>query len=549
MHRPSACVIRRMPLLLALAFALSLIMAMPVLARGVSSHHRAKPTCRSNVTRRNAVRHLRGLRRARSCVVPRRTSAKVQTNFLRRRPSAPANLAARPGDQLASLSWTASTRAVGYDVFRSGAKVAQVTGTSFTDTGLVDGTSYPYYVVAYGVVGTLSPRSSTVSTTPIDKTPPTVPGNLSATGGNAQVSLLWNASTDNVAVAGYDVYRNGAQITQTAGATFMDTGLADGTSYSYSVAAYDAAGNVSAPSNAVSATPSVSAGVCPWLRASGNHIVVAGTNQPALLHGVNIMEAEWTNNVNWESAAIPSLASAWHGNIVIHGFASDPVNSNDTSYLHLLDHYVALTRANHEYVVFSWRSDTQNGAQPDYPDSGAQSALAILAGRYRGDSHVMFSLQVEPHGVTWSFVQPIFGQMVDAIRQAAAPYDPLIFIPGVAWGKDISGAITDPVQRGNIVYQSHPYTSSANFQQYFGSAYRAGLPVFIGEFGPTAYMSMADIQNLLALTRQNGIGWAAWGFEPDATPSLIDASLNPANPFGTTVRTAMLTTPTIPGCG
>jgi hypothetical protein len=54
-------------------------------------------------------------------------------------------------------------------------------------------------------------------------------------------------------------------------------------------------------------------------------------------------------------------------------------------------------------------------------------------------------------------------------------------------------------------------------------------------------MSMADIQNLLALTRQNGIGWAAWGFEPDASHSLIDASLNPANAFGRIVRAAMLT--------
>lgn len=285
----------------------------------------------------------------------------------------------------------------------------------------------------------------------------------------------------------------------------------------------------------------------PWLQASGDQIVVSSTNHPVLLRGVNIMEAEWRDNVKWECAAIPYLANAWRGNIVIHGFASDPVNRNDRSYLGLLDGYVSLTRSTHTYVVFSWRSDTQNGPQPSYPSSGARSALTLLAARYRGDSHVMFSLQVEPHHVTWSFVRPIFEQMVDAIRHAAAPYDPMVFIPGVDWGKDISGAITDPVKRSNVVYKSDPYTSSANFQQYFGSAYAAGLPVFIGEFAPTAYMSLADIRNLLAFTRQRGIGWAAWGFEPAAHPSLIDSSLTATNRFGTIVRTEMLTTPTIPG--
>jgi Glycosyl hydrolases family 16 len=91
-----------------------------------------------------------------------------------------------------------------------------------------------------------------------DTSPPTVPGNLTATAGNAQVSLSWTASTDNVGVMGYDVYRNGARVAQTAGIAFTNTGLTNGTSYGYSVAAYDAAGNVSAASAIVSATPEAS---------------------------------------------------------------------------------------------------------------------------------------------------------------------------------------------------------------------------------------------------------------------------------------------------
>lgn len=466
------------------------------------------------------------------------------------RPTPPTNLTANAGAAGVALSWggssSSSSPVLGYRVYRNSDEVAQTSSTSFTDTGVTDGTAYSYYVVAYSQADKVSRASNIVTVTLAGTTAPTAPSNLTADPGDGQVTLSWSASTDNVGIESYSLYRNDQFVASTTGTSYSDTGLNDGTSYSYYVTAADPAGNASAQSNRVSATPSASC--LPWLQASGNQIVVAGTAQQVMLHGVNIMEAEWRNNVDWERIAIPNLASAWHGNIVIHGFASDPVNNNDSSYLALLDQYVALTRANHTYVVFSWRSDTQNGPQLSYPDAGAQSALATLAARYKGDSHVMFSLQVEPHDVTWSFVRPIFEQMIDAIRQAAAPADPLIFVPGVDWGKDISGAIADPVDRTNIVYQSHPYTSAANFSQYFGTAVDAGLPVFIGEFGPTDYMTMDDVQALLDYARLHSIGWAAWGYEYDATPSLIDSSLTPTSSFGTTVQTAMLTTPPIRAC-
>ena len=173
-------------------------------------------------------------------------------------PSAPPNLAATAGDQQVSLSWGASTDNVavaGYYVYRNGTKVTQTTSASYTNTGLTDGTSYSYYVVAYDAAGNLSAASNSVSVTPVDTTPPSAPPNLAATAGDQQVSLSWGASTDNVAVAGYYVYRNGTKVTQTTSASYTNTGLTDGTSYSYYVVAYDAAGNLSAASNSVSVTP------------------------------------------------------------------------------------------------------------------------------------------------------------------------------------------------------------------------------------------------------------------------------------------------------
>jgi len=92
-------------------------------------------------------------------------------------------------------------------------------------------------------------------TLPSDTTPPTPPANLVVgTVTQTQVNLSWTASTDNVGVTGYRVYRNTAQSGTTTALSYQDTGLTSATSYTYEVAAVDAAGNVSARSAAVVAT-------------------------------------------------------------------------------------------------------------------------------------------------------------------------------------------------------------------------------------------------------------------------------------------------------
>ncbi|TDB98244.1 chitinase [Nonomuraea longispora] len=88
-----------------------------------------------------------------------------------------------------------------------------------------------------------------------DTTAPSVPGNLRTTGvTDRSVSLAWNASTDNVGVTGYEVYRGGTLVSTVTGTTHTDTGLSPETRYSYTVRARDAAGNRSAAGNTVNAT-------------------------------------------------------------------------------------------------------------------------------------------------------------------------------------------------------------------------------------------------------------------------------------------------------
>lgn len=94
-----------------------------------------------------------------------------------------------------------------------------------------------------------------------DTTPPSAPANLAVTGTTStSASLSWSPSTDNVGVTGYDVYRGSTLVGSPTGTTFTDTGLTASTQYSYTVKAFDAAGNLSSASNAVTATTAAASG-------------------------------------------------------------------------------------------------------------------------------------------------------------------------------------------------------------------------------------------------------------------------------------------------
>ncbi|GAB6931033.1 hypothetical protein JCM10914A_50160 [Paenibacillus sp. JCM 10914] len=89
---------------------------------------------------------------------------------------------------------------------------------------------------------------------PGDTVAPTVPGNVTATAvSSSQINLSWSAATDNVGVTGYDIYRNGTLTGSSTQTSYADTGLTAATTYSYTVRARDAAGNVSGFSNAATA--------------------------------------------------------------------------------------------------------------------------------------------------------------------------------------------------------------------------------------------------------------------------------------------------------
>ena len=89
---------------------------------------------------------------------------------------------------------------------------------------------------------------------PADTTPPSTPAGLKVTGtGPGSISLAWTASTDNVGVTGYNVYQGTTVVATSAGPADTVSGLLPGSSHTFTVTAFDAAGNESGHSNAVTA--------------------------------------------------------------------------------------------------------------------------------------------------------------------------------------------------------------------------------------------------------------------------------------------------------
>jgi parallel beta-helix repeat protein len=182
-------------------------------------------------------------------------------------PSVPTDLATTLVTQnQVDLAWIASSDNVGvasYTVYRDGATVGTVNGMTITfqDTTVNPDTTYAYTVEAFDAAGNNSGQSASLPVTtppvPQDIEPPSVPMNLSAPNiAHSAVDLAWDASTDNVGVTSYTIYRDGNLLISVDGATtaYQDSTVAPDTSYTYTVEAFDAAGNGSGQSASLPVT-------------------------------------------------------------------------------------------------------------------------------------------------------------------------------------------------------------------------------------------------------------------------------------------------------
>ncbi len=185
-------------------------------------------------------------------------------------PAPPTGLAANSGDRSTVLDWSDNGEPdlATYSVYRSTSAggpyspvASGVAASTYTDTGLTNGTTYYWVVTATDTSDNESTYSGEASATPSDITPPAAPQNLAATASDGQASLDWDDNSESD-LASYSVYRSTTQgsgytlVTAGLGSSdYVDTGLTNGTTYYWVVTASDTSANESANSAEASATP------------------------------------------------------------------------------------------------------------------------------------------------------------------------------------------------------------------------------------------------------------------------------------------------------
>ena len=197
-------------------------------------------------------------------VTPTSTSNQTLSPYLNqlgKPPGAPASFAVTGSTaSTISVAWAAVVGATEYNITASGTFAGKTATTSFTVGGLSCSTAYKLAVTAKNAAGKNSKASTlTTSTAPCsDATPPSPPAGLTETSATqTSATVAWASSTDNVAVAGYGVFVDGASVGTTAATTYSVSGLTCGSTHTVAVDAFDSAGN-----HSTRASMSASTSVC-----------------------------------------------------------------------------------------------------------------------------------------------------------------------------------------------------------------------------------------------------------------------------------------------
>ncbi|MFB8506247.1 fibronectin type III domain-containing protein [Enterococcus durans] len=258
-------------------------------------------------------------------------------------PSIPQNLLVESvTSDTVSLSWEASTDNIGvagYRVYRDKQLVQEVQGEQFTDTGLTEDTEYTYEVRAFDAAGNQSEASNEVfarTSVSVDDEAPTIPLNLKVDNVTTDaVNLSWEASTDNIGVAGYRVYRDKQLVQEVQGEQFTDTGLMEDTEYTYEVRAFDATGNQSEASNRINVRTKEIVDHKPPTTPMNVRATVVTENKVTLL---------------WEASSDESGIKSYQvyrNSILVGSLPGDTLSYTDTNLSEKTKYYYTITACDH----------------------------------------------------------------------------------------------------------------------------------------------------------------------------------------------------------
>ena len=298
------------------------------------------------------------------------------------------------------------------------------------------------------------------------------------------------------------------------------------------------------------ALPTVAQDALPAVHVEGNRFV-DDAGETVVFRGVSIadpdkLEAEG----QWSPALFDELAD-WGANVVrlpVHPRAWR--SRGEAGYLELLDEAVAWAEAAGLYVVIDWHSignlRTEVFQHPMYETSKGETARfwRTVSQRYAGTSTVAFyELFNEPTSwsstmgrLAWHEHRELMEDLIALVRANDPATIPLV--GGLDWAYDLSAVRHDPVRAEGIAYVTHPYPQKRDqpwepqWQETWG--YVADrYPVFATEFGfmsadgPGAHIPVISDETygraIMDFFEDRGISWAAWVFDPQWSPQMIQS--------------------------
>ena len=175
-----------------------------------------------------------------------------ETNDDKEAPTTPSNLTGTATSyNTIELNWNESSDNVGveyYNIYQNGELIDITQSNNYTATYLKANKAYSFSVSALDAAGNESAKSSEVTVKTLDsndKKAPTAPTNLKGTASVTVANLSWDKATDNIGVAGYIIYQDGVKIGVSTKTNFAVSNLTAGETYTFTVAAFDDAGNES----------------------------------------------------------------------------------------------------------------------------------------------------------------------------------------------------------------------------------------------------------------------------------------------------------------
>lgn len=287
------------------------------------------------------------------------------------------------------------------------------------------------------------------------------------------------------------------------------------------------------------------------LRVMGNRIVLPdGT--PFHGRGANLHDERSCSACSFAPPApagvdrwADELIDGWHANFIRFLLAAKPApfNQFEQQWRNLVDDpaYLAdvvrnvhhMTAKPGVYVLVTlFADDTIKPENSDY-DSEWPSSAGDSNTRYRAlaealwdDPHVLFGLTNEPH------TQPAhdaelaarYQDAIAAIRAVedahGAPHHVVVVQAPEGWARDLTYFVAHPLAGDQIAYEIHPYNPQADFDALITQPAQH-LPIIIGEYGPAASMTEADVMALWTTAQAAGVPYIAWNFHQRCPPNLL----------------------------